>query len=131
MANNVPTLDTNGWLSDVQNKVTIIFLDYLATSKSQSDIHRDTIRSFPFTIAANPRDTRALRAGIIDDLTSLYSAYTDGVTVNVEIKDLDESKAGAFLNIVIDVRIQDGIETVSIGRYITIKNGKISNISIT
>lgn len=129
MGSPVPTLDTNGWLKDAHSKTVSIFLDYLSTSHSQSDLHRDTIRSLPFTIASNPRDMVQLRNAVIDDLTAIYGAYSDSVSANVTITDVDNTKELPYFNIIMDVKVQEGIETFSIGRFINVENGQIQNIS--
>lgn len=129
MGNPVPTLDTNGWLRDSLSKVVAIFNNYLSTSYSQSDVYRGSLRSLPFTIASNPKDIRALRSDIIDDLTTMYGAYTDGVTVNVSIGDYDGSKELPYYDITIDVKVQEGLETFSIGRFIKVVNGQIKSVS--
>lgn len=125
----LPTLDTNGWVSDVQSKITGIFLDYLANNYSQSDIHLGNVRSLPYTIASNPRNTRDLRTAIERDIEIIYGAYTDGVTTNISVTDFDESKELSFYNIIIDVRVQEGLSLFSIGKYIKVENGKIIGIS--
>lgn len=125
----LPTLDTNGWVSDVQSKITGIFLDYLANNYSQSDIHLGNVRSLPYTIASNPRDMRGLRTAIERDLEILYGAYTDSVTTNISITDFDDGNELNYYNIVLDVRVQEGLSLFNIGRYIKVENGKIITIS--
>lgn len=125
----LPTLDTNGWVSDVQSKITGIFLDYLANNYSQSDIHLGNVRSLPYTIASNPRNIGELRLAIERDLEIIYGAYTDSVTTNISITDFYESNELNFYNIVIDVKVQEGLSLFNIGKYIKVENGIIKGIS--
>lgn len=129
MGQAVPTLDTNGWVAEPSAKARIIWNDYLATNFSQSDIHRGTLRSLPFAIAAYPLDMIGLKIKISDDLSTLYGAYSDGVSVSVDVTDVNNGTEQSFFNIDIRVQIQEGLGIYNLGELLKVANGQILNVN--
>ena len=84
-SNTYPTLDSVGFLDNPRSKAERILTDYLGSNYSQSNVFLGRVKSLIYAIKNNTNDIVKTSNQIQDDLTTLYNAYLDNVTINVNM----------------------------------------------
>lgn len=96
MPSNVyPTMDSVGFLTNPRSKAERILTDYLGSNYSQSNIFLGKVKSLIYAIKNNTNNMPATAAQVRNDLTELYNAYLDNVTVEVDIVPLTLSNGSS------------------------------------
>lgn len=84
MAKNLyPTMDTAGFLSDDREIAVRILNDYVGTYYSQSVLFLQHLKSLDYTVKTHGHNHNQMATIIQMDLDTMYQAYLDDVTVEV------------------------------------------------
>lgn len=121
------TLSRKGLLRGVGERISQIFAYYLASNLSQSDLYIG-IRSLQGTIQHYNNDASKLQAGISDDLSALFGANFDDVSVTVTIQDTSSFDQSNRMTITIDVIVWEGQVPYSVGQVLETVNGIVQTM---
>ncbi len=90
-ANTYPTLDTVGFITNPRSKAERILADYLGSNYSQSNVFLGRVKSLTYAIKNNTNDIVKTAQQVNDDLSTLFNAYLDNVTVDVQPQPIKNS----------------------------------------
>lgn len=115
----LPELGSGGWLSDPQQKLTLLFGHALASDASQSNIYDGAVTSIPDIIARYQNDVNDMVLQMDQALTTYYSRYFDSVIV-ISSVDADSNTTGS----------DDGVYTLSISIEV-VDSGKTYSLAVS
>lgn len=124
-SNIYPTMDSVGFLTNPRSKAERILTDYLGSNFSQSNVFLGKVKSLIYAIKNNTNNMPGTAKQIQDDLTVLYNAYLDSVTVDVQIVALpmaDGSGESARYDLQISVQYLSNGVMESLGKSIQMDN---------
>lgn len=131
-ANTYPTMDSVGFITNPKAKAERILTDYIGSNYSQSNIFLGRVKSLIFAIKNNTNDMPKTAMQIQDDLTTLYNAYLDSVTVDVSIVPVshsDGSDNSAVYDLQISVQFLANGVIESLGKSIQMDNTGFKRIA--
>lgn len=92
----IPVLGPDAWLDDPVKEGQVLFMHYLLSNKSQTNLYFNMIRSFPADLAENISDVRACSRAVENSLISLYSPLFDTVEITVTPVESDTESSQAM-----------------------------------
>lgn len=126
-----PSLDSTGWITKPEAKADAVMLDYLQANYSQTVLFKGLVKSFQYTLQQNQHKPTRLQSAVEEDLKSIYGAYFDLAEVQCRVtekgKEYTGSDSAYDVEISVDV-LQNGAR-VSIGRYLSVIDGKLMEIA--
>jgi hypothetical protein len=128
MANVVPTLSSNGWVTESSRKIDFLISYYSIADYSQSSFFLGQVKSLPYLLQLHQNDMVSLRDAIENDLLTLLNAYYDGADVLVDIAPISSDDETNH-EIRITGRVLSGKKTEDIGYLIGLSNNKIRGVT--
>ncbi len=123
----VPSLSTDGWVTDIRKKADLVLAHYFASDYSQSNVFLSKITSLAYQVQQAGSNTFELKRLIESDLQQYLGRYFDNVQVDIRIEDEDSSGTNRY-NIVFDATVAENGIRYSVGRLIEVQNSKIKRI---
>lgn len=123
-SNPLPTLSRKGWLDGVAERADRQLAYYLASNASQTMLYRGNVRSLQATVQAYNNDATRLKSAVESDLTALYLAVFDAVSVNVTVTDTATDGSYRY-NIAMDVVLTEAGQNYQLGNVIQTINGVV------
>lgn len=123
----VPSLSTDGWVTDIRKKADLLLAHYFASDYSQSNVFLSRITSLSYQVQTFGHDPTQLRTLIQNGLETYLSRYFDSVEVNVTIEKGARGDTARYDIRFDGVVVQDGLR-YSIGRLIEIQNNKVKRV---
>lgn len=123
----VPSLSTDGWVTDIRKKADLVMAHYFASDYSQSNVFLSKITSLAYQVQREGHNTFELKRLIESDLQQYLGRYFDNVQIDVRIEDEDASGTNRY-NIVFDATVAEHGIRYSLGRLIEVQNSKIKRI---
>lgn len=133
MATQVPALDSSGWLDGIAEKAEKLFVYWLASERSQSNMFSE-IASFPYLLQEHAGSTRSLVEGVEQSLYRLFVDYFDDVSVNVQLRkrndsDSENEKADDRRDLRIDCDILQGNERHNLTQLLALSNNTLDKVT--
>ena len=125
-----PSFTIAGWIKDPYAKADNLMACFYATDYSQSREWLGKLHSLPSILQRAANNEIELRSIITSSLKSLFDAHYDNS--NVEVTVVDESAEGgseAKLNIIVRVIFSQSNVRMSLGRALSVVNGKFSTVT--
>lgn len=119
----VPTLSTDGFISNPKMIMTKLFQYYLSCDHYQSTPFKGTNRSLRYTMSKFDNDTNRLIREIENDLTAVFIPYFSNLAVSVN---LVNDKLSGMQIIKINVKGDSNNLTYSLERDVKLTNGDIT-----
>lgn len=130
MSKFIPTMSTMGWVDTIEEKADFTLSWFLVSDYSQSVVYHGSIKSLPWYIQRYSNNPYELRSQMITGLNELFSAtFDEGVTVDVEIVDIDPINKPGKLTVRLSVIIRSGGRDYMLGRLVEILNSRVVNIA--
>jgi hypothetical protein len=123
-ANTYPTLDSVGFITNPRSKAERILTDYLGSNYSQSNIFLGRVKSLIYAIKNNTNNIVRTSNQVQDDLSTLFNAYLDSVTVEVQMEPITNANGQATARYDLQIKVQflnNGI-IESLGKTIQLDN---------
>lgn len=122
----VPSLSTDGWVTDIRKKADLVIAHYLASDYSQSNVFLTRITSLAYQVQTYGHDPEQLQPLIQSSLQAYLERYFESATVKVTIESSEQGTARY------DIRF-DGVVTqgglrYSVGKLIEVQNNKVKRI---
>lgn len=128
----IPTLGTDGWITDPEVVADTIISSFITTNHSQSNLFKDANKSFQSILMKNTNNISYLEEDLIDILDKkLKASFGDDSYATVEINAL-EDKPDQFMISLVGTIFSEGKE-YSITKLIQTENSrviKINNINV-
>jgi ribosomal protein L21E len=110
---SIPTLSSQGVITDPKRAMLYLFKSFLTIDKSVSNLWRGEVISLMYLIKQHAKNPNELRERVEENLIRIYNRYFDGVKVQVEIESathLPMLDTPAF-NLVMSILVEDGGRT--------------------
>ena len=120
--NTIPSLSTDGFITNKNMQMTRLFSYFMAADYSQSTFFKDKVQSLKYILAKNPKPFAAATA-IRSSLAELYTKYYDKVNIYVDQEDTD--KGIVKLNIDIFCVDNNPYKEYRLSREIKTKDGNM------
>lgn len=124
-SNPYPTADSQGYIYDSNQKIEIIFADYIASKYSQSTMFYGQINSIAYDEYSGEYDPLISAEVIKKSLESLYNAYFDQVTIQTTD---DGYTDGNVTKIGIQGILVDKGTTYKLNEVLSVDNGRINRL---
>ena len=85
MKASIPTLSSQGVITDPKRAMLYLFKSFLTIDKSVSNLWRGEVISLMYLIKQHAKNPNELRERVEENLIRIYNRYFDGVKVQVEI----------------------------------------------
>lgn len=129
----VPTLSTEGWLSDARLQASYLMKYFLVSDYSQSNDYLGQVKSLPYYIQRGSSNFFYLQEDIQNALRELFGRHFDDVEAGVKIltsDDLPEIDKSRY-NIDISIIVTKNGTKYSLGRLLQIINEDITLVKET
>ena len=113
MKASIPTLSSQGVITDPKRAMLYLFKSFLTIDKSVSNLWRGEVISLMYLIKQHAKNPNELRERTEENLIRIYNRYFDGVKVQVEIESathLPMLDTPAF-NLIMSILVEDGGRT--------------------
>lgn len=124
-SNPYPSADTQGYIYDSNQKIEIIFADYIASKHSQSTLFYGQIDSIAFDEFSGEYDPIRSAEIMKKSLENLYSAYFDQVDIQTTDNALSD---GRVTKIAIQGTLTDKGQTYRLNETLSVDNGRINRL---
>lgn len=124
MANVIPHLSRDGWMSNPINIISKLFEYYITSEYSQSNTFRGYIASLKYDLE-NGKSISDKKDNITRSLKTLYERYFDIENVNVEV-DLIKEDSIDIINMYVEVKFNN--KTYTLNNNIKTTNNVIGDI---
>lgn len=127
MQPTVPSLSSEGFITDIRKLADTIIAHYFASDYSQSNVFYGEITSLAYQVQLYGNDPDRLKEEIQSRCTRYLERYFDAAIVNVSI---NENPGGTKFGyeIVFDATVVKDNVKYNLGRLIEVQNGKMVNI---
>lgn len=126
MANEVPSLDTAGWVSGTAQMADKLFAYWLASEHSQSNAYLGLVESFPYVLQQNPRDPNALADATRTSLSRAMTPHYD--TVSCEVKVIPKAGDEGRWDVRIDLRLTKDGKQYTLASLVSTVNQTITSV---
>lgn len=129
MAKSIPTLGTDGWISQIESLADYIISCFLATNRSQSTLHRTQNTSMQYLLKEYANDMNGLETALRTELTTkLQTAFGDNAQALVEVVQMSEETPDQF-SIRFTGIVSDGVREYTVGKLVQYQNSRIVKIA--
>lgn len=121
MKASIPTLSSQGVITDPKRAMLYLFKSFLTIDKSVSNLWRGEVISLMYLIKQHAKNPNELRERAEENLIRIYNRYFDGVKVQVEIEtatNLPMLDTPAF-NLIMSILVEDGGRTHQLAATLT------------
>lgn len=122
----LPTLSTNGWVTDIVALATRLMDYFLASEYSQSQFYYGEVSSLQYLIQQHGHDPQMLAQRTQLQLDRYLTRYFEQVRVNVDVD--DQPASGAHYGLQIQADLSDGQRMHSLGRLIWVGENQILGV---
>jgi len=125
MESAVPSLSSDGFITEIRKKADMVMAHYFASDYSQSNAFLGEVTSLAYQVQQYGSDTNRLKEEIETKLTRYLERYFDAASVTVTIT--DGTSANRY-NIDFDAMVVKDNLRYSVGRLVEVQNGRLANI---
>lgn len=123
----IPSLDSAGWITGIQEKADALMAYSFASRASQSVIYAGQITSLPAIIQEFGHNQSTLSSEIQRRYDAYFRTYFATVKVDVDVSSVESNEA--ILDIKLSVIITSDGTNYSLGRLVRTANKKIQSIT--
>lgn len=123
MKSAVPSLSIDGFITNKNSQISKLFLYFLSSQYSQSNLFYGEIASLNYILAKynNPED---LKSQIRDTLTNLYKNHFDSVEFDINVKAPDHNSS---IEIYISAILIDNNQTYNFSKELVLSKSDINS----
>lgn len=123
----IPTLSTNGWITETSAKLDYELGCLACTDALQSNTFFD-VNSFPSIIQEHRGNVAATSDAIRDAVTSKLGRVFDEINVNASYQLVDPSESKTLAKITLSINFKENGKVYAASRILTFYNGKFKEI---
>ena len=129
MVTPVPTLSTQGWVTDLSGKIDILLAHYVSTDQEQSNVYKDHLSNLQYIVEHHQGDPLATADAIARSVQTYLGRYYDNVVAEARFSLVDEKESQTTVKITLSLNFtEDGVNYTA-NRLLTYFNGKFKEIT--
>lgn len=125
----VPTLSTQGWVTDLATKIDILLAHYISTDQEQSNIYAGKVSNLQFIIEKYAGDPLSTADAISRSVQTYLGRYYENVVAEARYSLVDEKESQTTVKITLSLNFTEGGVTFTANRLLTYFNGKFKEIT--
>lgn len=125
----VPTLSTNGWVSDNAPKLDFLLAHWVSTQDNQTSLYKNQIASFQAVIEKYQHDLNTCCTQLVSNLERYLKRYYPDALVNCQFELTDEKTSHTLVKFIISINYTENGVGYSADRIIQSHSGKFKSIT--
>ncbi len=129
MTTPVPTLSTQGWVTDLSSKIDFLLAHFVSTDQEQSNIYKAHVSNLQSVIEQHQGDPLATADKIARTIQSYLGRYYENVVAEARFSLVNETESLTTVKITLSLNFtEDGVQYTA-NRLLTYYNGKFKEIT--
>ena len=129
MTTPVPTLSTQGWVTDLSSKIDLLLAHFVSTDQEQSNIYKAHVSNLQSIIEQHQGDPLSTADKIARTIQSYLGRYYENVVAEARFSLVNETESLTTVKITLSLNFtEDGVQYTA-NRLLTYYNGKFKEIS--
>jgi hypothetical protein len=129
MTTPVPTLSTQGWVTDLSSKIDFLLAHFVSTDQEQSNIYKAHVSNLQSIIEQHQGDPLSTADKIARTIQSYLGRYYENVVAEARFSLVNETESLTTVKITLSLNFtEDGVQYTA-NRLLTYYNGKFKEIS--
>lgn len=125
----VPTLSTQGWVTDLSSKIDFLLAHFVSTDQEQSNIYKTYISNLQAIIEQHQGDPLSTADKIARTIQSYLGRYYENVVAEARFSLIDEVESQTTVKITLSLNFtEEGVQYTA-NRLLTYYNGKFKEIT--
>lgn len=124
----VPTLSTQGWVTDLSSKIDYLLSHFFVSDFKQTHFYPGTITSLPEMMQKTGGDPQLLMPELKNKLLTYLTKYYEAVTVEVLPTVNLASSTATRIELVLRIDVTDDGEKGAFARLLKTENSKLARI---
>lgn len=124
----VPTLSTQGWVTDLSGKLDMLLSHFFLSDFNQTQLYPGMVTSLPEIIQRCGGQATQARDLIQKALTAYFTRYYPSVQVDVSPTTDQDTDPSLSVELLIQIAINDGDQVGTFARLVKSKDSKLSEI---
>lgn len=129
MAIPVPTMSTQGWVTDLASKIDFLLAHYISTDYEQSNVYRGNLSNLQYIVEQYNGDPVTTADQIANSIQTYLGRYYENVVADArfELDDPNESQTTVKITLTLNFTEDGAVYTAN--RLLTYFNGKFKSIT--
>lgn len=127
----VPTLSTQGWVTDLAGKIDILLAHWISSDQEQSNVYRGKISNLQYIVEQYSGDPLNTADAITRSVQSYLGRYYENVIAEARWALDDEVTSQTTVKITLSLNFTEGGASYTANRVLTYFNGKFKEITET
>jgi hypothetical protein len=127
----VPTLSTQGWVTDLSSKIDMLLAHYISSDHEQSNIFKGNISNLQYLVEQHSGDPLSTAAAISRSVQTYLGRYYENVIAEARFSLTDERESQTTVKITLSLNFTEGGVNYTANRLLTYYNGKFKEITET
>lgn len=125
----VPTLSTQGWVTDLSSKIDFLLAHFISSDKEQSNIYKEYVSNLQFIIEQYAGDPLSTADAIARTIQTYLGRYYQNVIAEAQFELVDAKESQTTVKITLALNFtEDGVNYTA-NRLLTYYNGKFKAIT--
>lgn len=124
----VPTLSTQGWVTDLSSKIDMLLAHYVSTDAAQSNTFNGNLSNLQNTIEQYSGDPLSTADAIAREVQRYLGRYYENVMAEARFSLTDEKESQTTVKITLALNFTEEGVTYTANRLLTYFNGKFQSI---
>lgn len=129
MVTPVPTLSTQGWVTDLSSKIDFLLAHFISTDQEQSNIYKQHLSNMQFIVEQHTGDPLATADAIGRAVQVYLNRYYDNVIAEARFSLVDEEESLTTVKITLALNFTEEGVNYTANRLLTYYNGKFKEIT--
>lgn len=129
MAIPVPTLSTQGWVTDLSSKIDFLLAHYVSTDQEQSNIYKDYISNMQYIIENYSGDPQKTADAISRSVQTYLGRYYENVVAEAKFSLDNAVESQTTTKITLALNFTEEGVSYTANRLLTYFNGKFKTIT--
>lgn len=125
----VPTLSTQGWVTDLSSKIDFLLGHFVSTDKEQSNIYKEYVSNLQFIIEKYSGDPLSTADAIARAVQLYLGRYYENVLAEAQFSLVDEKESQTTVKITLSLNFTEEGVSYTANRLLTYFNGKFKEIT--
>lgn len=129
MTTPVPTLSTQGWVTDLAGKIDILLSHYISTDQEQSNIYREYVSSLQAIVEKYSGDPLSTADAIARSVQTYLGRYYENVIAEARFELVNPAESQTTVKITLSLNFTEDGVSYTANRLLTYYNGKFKEIT--
>jgi hypothetical protein len=129
MVTPVPTMSTQGWVTELSAKIDTLLSHYVSTDAEQSNVYKNSVSSLQSLVEQHTGDPQATATAISRSVQTYLGRYYQNVIAEARFDLIDPTESQTTVKITLSLNFTEGGITYTANRLLTYYNGKFKEIT--